>query len=180
MRMNIVGKHMDVSDSMRARIQRKLGKLERYFKPDTDAKVVLSVEKNRKIIEVTIFFDGGVLRAEEATPDMYMSLDNVLAKLERQVRKHRTRLEKRLRADAFEPAEIAELAKEEELEQIEAAHVVKTKRFPLKPMTVEEAIMQMELLGHSFFVFFNGDTKQVNVLYTREQGNYGLIEPEYD
>lgn len=179
MRINMVSKQISVSDTLRARTEKKLGKLDRYFDDSTDVQVVVSTQKNRKIMEVTIFFDGGVLRAEESTDDMYTSLDKVLAKLERQVRKHRTKLERRLKPDAFTAVAGEDVALEDAAEE-ELGPIVKVKRFPLKPMSTEEATLQMELLGHAFFVFVNDDDKQVNVLYRRNEGGYGLLQPDYD
>ena len=177
MRITISGKNITVTDALKARTEKKVRKLERYFNDDTLAAVTMGVEKNRHIVEVTIPFDGAVLRGEEASDDMYTPLDRVLVKLEKQIHRHRTRLEKRLREGAFrhdEPVFEDALAVEDQ------GQVIRTKRFAIKPMLVEEAIMQMDLLGHSFFVFTNSQSDEVNVVYRRKDGNYGLIEPEYD
>lgn len=172
MKVNIVGKNLEVSDYLRDLTNKKIAKLERYLKPDTLVSVTLAVERSRHICEVTIPFDGIVLRAEEVTGDMYASIDNVLDKLERQIRRHRTKLARDLRAGIEFPPEDA--AAEEPHREI-----VRTKRFAYKPMSVEEAVLQMDLLGHSFYVFTNADTDQVNVLYLRKDGNLGLIEPGF-
>lgn len=172
MRLLITGKNIEVSDYLREMITKKSKKLERYLKPDTEINVTLSVEKNRHIAEVTILFDGTVLRAEEVTGDMYASFDNALEKLERQIHRHRTKLEKKLKKEAFDGHDGFE---NNEFER----RIVRTKSFNIKPMDVEEASMQMEMLGHSFFVFTNARTNQVNVLYVRKDGHYGLIEPQY-
>ena len=174
MKITIVGKNIEVSDYLRSLTEKKVGKLQRYLKPETEVLVTLSVEKTRHICEVTIPFDGVTIRGEEVTGDMYASIDNVLDKLEKQISRHRTKLSRDLRADAFSGAEDAD---EELLEP--ARRIVRTKRFAYKPMDVEEAALQMELLGHSFFVFTNADTDEVNVLYLRKDGNLGLIEPGY-
>ena len=137
----------------------------------------MSVENYRHIVEVTIPFNGVVIRAEESTDDMYASIDKVLDKLERQIHKHRTKLEKKIKSGAFK-YEKPLFSSEIELDE-RTPKVVKTKRFAVKPMSIEEAILQMELLDHDFFVFTNASTDEVNVLYTRKDGNYGLIEPEY-
>ena len=173
MKINITGKNIEVSNYLRQLTEKKVGKLDRFFKPDTVAYVTLSVERNRHICEVTIPIDGGVIRGEEVTGDMYASIDNVLDKLEKQISRHRTRLERSLR----DTAEISfdSAVDEEEPERL----IVRTKRFAYKPMSVEEAALQMELLGHSFYVFTNAETDQVNVLYLRKDGNLGLIEPGY-
>jgi len=178
MRITISGKNLEITDSLRNQINKKVSKLERFFGEDVEAQVTLSVEGYRHIIEVTIPFNGIVIRGEEATDNMYASIDMVVDKLERQIRKHRTRLGKRIKSGAFKsdaPFTSLEDAQEEENEP----RIVRTKRFAVKPMSVEEAAMQMELLGHSFFVFTNANSNEVNVLYKRRDGNYGLIEPEY-
>jgi len=154
---------------------KKVSKLDKYFPEDTEAHVTLAVERNRHIVEVTIPYVGGIIRGEVASGDMYASVDSVLAKLERQIVKHRTKLEKNLRQGAFKAEPV--YAPLEDLYE-EPRKVVRVKRFSIKPMDVEEAILQMELLGHSFFVFENAKNGAANVLYLRKDGNYGLIEPE--
>lgn len=170
-------KNFPVSQKLYARIERKIDKLSRYFNPSVEAQVRLSSESgNRRICEITIPFEGGVLRAEECSDDMYQSVDRVLVKIERQIHRHRTKLEKRLRDDAFQP-EYPEYF--EQLPPDEEAHkLVRTKSYPAKPMNVEDAIVQMEMLGHSFFVFVNGETQATCVVYQRKDGDYGLLEPE--
>ncbi len=176
MRILITGKNIEVSDYLRDLVNKKVSKLERYFPNDTVAQVTMAVERSRHIVEVTIPYSGGIIRGEEVTGDMYASIDNVLDKLEKQIIKHRTKLEKNLRAGAFKPEEgfmtdIAEDADDE------PAHLVRVKRFDMKPMTVEEAMLQLQLLGHAFYVFSNADTDDINVIYLRKDGNFGLIEP---
>ncbi len=172
MRISITGKNIEISEYLRDLAEKKMSKLERYFPADTVAQVTMAVEKNRHIVEVTIPYSGGIIRGEEVTGDMYASIDNVIAKLERQIIRYRTKLEKNLKAEAFnEP--VPELEEEDE-----GPAVVKVKRFSIKPMSVDEAVLQMELLGHSFFVFTNAQTEDINVLYKRKDGNLGLIEPE--
>jgi putative sigma-54 modulation protein len=177
MKITIVGKNIEVSDYLQSLVEKKVGKLERYFKPDTEVQVTLSVEKNRHICEVTIPFEGTIIRGEEITGDMYASVDNVLDKLEKQIYRHRTRLERKLREEAFDSSSL--LYSDELPEETPSRKVVRTKRFAVKPMSLEEAILQMDLLGHSFFVFSNADSGEVNVLYLRADGNLGLIEPSY-
>ena len=177
----ISGKNIEVTDALKDRIEKKLSKLERYVKMNTDVHVTLSVEKIRHIVEVTIPFYGMILRAEEASNDMYSAIDLVVDSLERQIRKFKTKIAKRakdaesLRYMTFEEETQQEANQEENGE----FKIAKTKRFPIKPMSVDEAILQMNLLGHSFFVFLNQDTDKVNVVYKRNDGAYGLIEPEY-
>ena len=177
--ITISGKNIEVSDYLEELINKKVNKLDQYFPEDTQAHVTLSVERNRHIVEVTIPYAGGIIRGEETSGDMYASVDNVLSKLEKQIVRHRTKLEKSLRAGAFRAPEpvYADAFTQDDLDE-EAAKVVKVKRFDIKPMTVDEAMLQLEMLGHSFYMFTNGDTNQINVIYKRKDGNYGLIEPE--
>ena len=177
--ITISGKNIEVSDYLEELINKKVSKLDKYFPEDTQAHVTLSVECNRHIVEVTIPYAGGIIRGEETSGDMYASVDNVLSKLEKQIVRHRTKLEKSLKAGAFRAPEpvYADAFTQDDLDE-EAAKVVKVKRFDIKPMTVDEAMLQLEMLGHSFYMFTNGDTNQINVIYKRKDGNYGLIEPE--
>ncbi len=175
MRVSIAGKGMEVSDYLKDLVSKKVLKLQRYFDEDTEAHITMSIQRSRHIVEVTIPFDGIVLRGEEATGDMYASVDGVIKKLEKQIHKHRTALKKRLHENAFTKEDDAfELALADE----KKPSVVRTKKFVVKPMDIEEAMMQMELLGHQFFVFRNAVTNEINVLYLRQDGDYGLIEPD--
>lgn len=176
MKYIVNGKNISVSDSLRERAIKKLSKIEKFFKPDTECYITLTVEKNRHILEVTIVSAGLVIRGEETTDDMYTSLDLVIDKLERQIRKNKTKLGKRIKQESFVPDNFQI---NEEIEEENSFKIMKSKRFAIKPMSVEEAILQMNLLGHTFFVFTNGDTDEVNVVYKRKDGNYGLIEPEF-
>ncbi|MGE5614591.1 MAG: ribosome hibernation-promoting factor, HPF/YfiA family [Bacillota bacterium] len=169
------GKNFDVTDSLKTRVAKKLGKLEKFFSSQTEAHVRMSVQRNKPILEVTIPADGVILRAEVSSDDMYSCIDKAEDILERQIRKHKTRLEKRLHTGVFKPEYFN---KDIDVEEETDFKVVKTKRFDVKPMPVEEAILQMNLLGHEFFVFSNAETNRVNVVYKRRDGNYGLIEPE--
>ena len=176
MNIRMSSKDFAVSPALWARIERKINKLSRYFNPNVEVQVRLTAEGKRRIAEITIPFKGGILRAEENTGDMYQAIDNALIKVERQIRRHRTRLEKRLREGAF-----AEETPEfyEELEPDEPApKLVRTKQYPVKPMSVEDAVDQMSMLGHAFFIFINSDTNEVCVIYQRADGNLGLLEPE--
>lgn len=177
MRISISGKNIEVSDYLRELIDKKVGKLERYFPKETEAHVTMAVERNRHIVEVTIPYEGIIIRGEEVTGDMYASIDNVLDKLEKQIIKHRTRLEKNLKNDAFKYEVPLFGGKYDDADE-EERKIVRVKHFALKPMSEEEAMLQMSLLSHSFYVFLNADTNDVNVLYSRKDGNYGLIEPE--
>lgn len=174
MKFMITGKNIALTDALKSTVEKKLGKLEKYFNPEVEIHATLSVQKNRQIIEVTIPFNGILLRGEESTTDMYSSIDNVVDKLEKQILRHKTRLEKRTHDGSLRLMEVpSEIVEEEE------PQVVKTKRFAVKPMDVDEAVLQMDLLGHDFFVFRNAESNEVNVVYKRRDGNYGLIEPEF-
>ena len=177
MRISITGKNIEISEYLRDLAIKKVGKLERYFSFDTEVQVTMAVERNRHIVEVTIPYGGGIIRGEEVTGDMYASIDNVIAKLERQIIRHRTKLEKSLKSEAFVGEQLPDWYNEDEDED-NGPSIVKVKRFSIKPMSVDEAVLQMDLLGHSFFVFTNADTNDINVLYKRNDGNLGLIEPE--
>lgn len=178
MRISITARNMEVSENLRKLIEKKTRKLGRYFREDTEVLVGLNVERNRHIMEVTAYFDGIVIRAEDHSGDMYTTLDKVLQKLERRIRKYRTKLDKKLHDEAF-VSEAPVFGGTDEEEEFKEPRVVRTKNFALKPMSVEEAIMQMDLLGHDFYVFSNAETEEVNVVYRRKDGNYGLIEPEF-
>lgn len=177
MKIILSGRNISITDALRNQVDKKVKKLDRYFKPETEAQVTLSVEKNRHIVEVTIPFNGNVLRGEESTDNMYASIDLVLDKLERQIHKHRTKLSKSIKQNAFKEKPL--FIKDIEIDGYAEPEIVKTKRFAIKPMVAEEAMLQMELVGHSFYVFTNAETDEVNVLYKRNDGNYGLIEPEF-
>lgn len=174
MKYTYSGKGMDVSDSLKARVEKKLGKLERYFRDEPEASIRFKQQKGaQNIVEVTVSVDGVILRAEESSNDMYLSIDRAVDKLESQIRRHRTKLEKRIRTNELE--EPAEEATEFEEPRYD---VVRTKKFPVKPMSVEDAITQMELLGHNFFLFQNEQSGSVCVLYRRNDDSYGVLEPE--
>lgn len=178
MEIIIRGKNMEVTEALRDYITKRIGKLERYLNHIATATVVLGVQRGRHIVEVTIPLDGGIiLRGEEETNDMYASVDAVIEKLERQIERYKTKLDKRAKGQGRRSLLLA--PEREPLVPEEEIQVVRVKRFPLKPMPVEEAIMQMNLVGHSFFVFTNAENEKVSVVYRRRDGKYGLIEPEY-
>ena len=175
MKFIIIGKNIDVTPGLREAVESKLGKLGRYFTPNTEIHVTLSVQKGHQKIEVTIPVKGGLVRSEQESSDMYVSIDLVEEIIERQIKKYKTKIvDKKQSALAFSEAFL-----QEEAEQEETVNIVKTKRFAMKPMDAEEACVQMELLGHSFYVFLNSETEQVNVVYKRKGNTYGLIEPEF-
>ncbi len=176
MKFIITGKNIDVTGGLRSAIEEKLGKLEHYFTSDVEVHVTLSVEKDRQKIEVTIPVKGHIIRSEQVSNDMYVSIDLVEEIIERQLRKYKTKLiAKKQSVPSF-----SKLFIEEEHEPVEKIKIVRSKRFGIKPMDAEEACVQMELLGHSFYVFSNSDTDEVNVVYKRKNGTYGLIEPEFE
>ncbi|NLJ58395.1 MAG: ribosome-associated translation inhibitor RaiA [Tissierellia bacterium] len=177
MRFSIYSKNIQLTDALREATIKKLRRLDKFFRQDVEAKVVLSVEKKIHKVEVTIPFNGRIVRVEETSDDMYNALDESVESLERQIRKHKTKLQNRRYASEsikFENIEPLDIEDEEEFK------VVKTKRFAIKPMNIEEAILQMDLLKHNFFVFLNAETEEVNVVYKRKDQNYGLIEPELE
>lgn len=176
MGISVRGKNLEVTPALVSYTRKKLGKLAKFFDRATEVQVMMSVIRDEHIVEVTVVFEGLILRGEESTGDMYASIDMVVDKLEKQVAKYKTRLNKSLRQRGLRV--INEKLAAAETKESEEARLVKTKRFPLKPMNLEEAILQMDLLGHDFFVFANADSEMVNVLYRRKDGNYGLIEPE--
>lgn len=178
MRIIVSAKNMELTSALKNVVEKKISKLEKYFDPNIEAQATLSVEKNRQTIEVTIPFNGIVLRGEEVNEDMYASIDLVMDKIERQIRKQKTKLSRRKHTDSLRFQSIPEYREDVEVDEKESK-IVKTKRFSFKPMSTEEAVLQMELVGHNFFVYENADTEEVNVVYKRKDGNYGLIEPEF-
>lgn len=176
---NIRGQRFQVTEALRDYAEKKLSRLEKYFDAPitSEIAVTLSVTKGNHTVEVSIPLVGVMLRAEEKSEDMYASIDLVVDKLERQIRKHKTKVNRKFRQGSGvralfreEGSAVSVLEEEDELE------LVRTKRFTLKPMDVEEAILQMNMIGHNFFVFANADSKEVNVVYKRSDGKYGLIE----
>ena len=179
MRFNIVGRNIDVTEGLRDAIQEKLGKLEKYFRPDTPINVTLSVEKDSQKIEVTIPVKGNIIRSEQESTDMYVSIDLVEEIIERQLKKYKTKLTASYKG-AVSISDFADsYIEEDDFEEPEEIRIERTKRFDVKPMDPEEACMQMELLGHTFFVFRSAITEEINVVYKRKNGTYGLIEPEF-
>ena len=174
MRYIISGKNIDVTDGLRDAIYEKIGKLERYFTEDTEVHVTFSVEKERQKIEVTIPMKGNIIRAEEESTDMYVSIDLVEEIIERQLRKYKNRIVERKQSGHG----LSQAFVEEEVVDEEEIEIIRSKRFAIKPMDPEEACVQMELLGHDFYVFRNSETDEVNVVYRRKKNSYGLIEPE--
>ncbi len=167
------GKNIEVTPALKDYVEKRVGKITKYFNALGDITVILTVEKNRHIVEVTVPLNGMLLRGEESTSSMYASVDLVIEKLEKQIEKYKTKLSRKLRSGIFKGELVSETPDDDDFQ------VVKTKRFAIKPMDVEEAIMQMNLINHDFYVFTNAETEEVNVVYRRRNGHYGLIEPEF-
>ena len=179
MKSKIFGKNIEVTEGIKGAVEEKLGKLDKYFSEETKADVTLSVNRNDQKVEVTIPVKGGIIRAEEVSEDMYASIDMVEETIERQLVKYKNKLvdKKKSYRDNF-TNDYIEADYEDEDE--DAVKIVRTKSFGIKPMDAEEACIQMELLGHNFFVFLNAETDEVNVVYKRKGGTFGLIEPNFD
>ena len=175
MKIVISGKNIDVTTGLRSAIENKLGKLEKYFTADTEVIVTLSVEKERQKIEVTIPVKGSIIRSEQTSNDMYVSIDMAVDVLERMIRKYKTKISSHGKGIGTFTDEFLE----EDVDNHETITITRSKRFAIKPMDAEEACIQMELLGHSFYVFRNAQTFEVNVVYKRKDKTYGLIEPEF-
>lgn len=174
MKFIIVGKNIDVTEGLKAAVEDKIGKLEKYFTPETEVHVTLSVEKERQKIEVTIPVKGNIIRSEQVSSDMYVSIDLVEEIIERQLKKYKNKIVDKQQGGKYFKQEFIDndYMDEEEIK------IVRSKKFDIKPMYPEDACIQMELLGHSFYVFVNAETDQVNVVYRRKGNTYGLIEPE--
>lgn len=185
MKFIISGKNINVTPGLKDTIEHKLGKLERYFTPETEIIVTLSVEKERQKIEVTIPVKGNIIRSEQTSNDMYVSIDLVEEVIERQLRKYKNKLVAKSQGHPTASAGGSNFKKEffeseDSEQQDDEIRIVRTKRFGIKPMYPEDACIQMDLVGHSFFVFCNAETDEVNVVYKRKDGSFGLIEPEFD
>ena len=180
MRFDIRGKNIELTDALKDYTTKRLSKLGKYIENVKEAQVALSVEGEGHKVEVTIPLNGMILRGEEVSEDMYSSIDLVEEKLEKQIEKYRTRLYHNNRGVGLKKIGLGENKENIYDNDTDKFKVVRTKRFALKPMDEEEAIMQMNLLGHNFFVFFNAKDEEVNVVYRRKDGNYGLIEPNFD
>ncbi|MDR2569065.1 MAG: ribosome-associated translation inhibitor RaiA [Oscillospiraceae bacterium] len=178
MKFNFTDKKLKVTNEMRDYAEKKIGKLDRFFKSDSEAFITFAAERGRYTAEVTIKNNGMFYRVTDTTNDIYASVDSAVAAIERQIRKNKTRLEKRLRAGSLDrEAEVAAIHDDGDDDEQQEFNIVRTKRFPIKPMTPEEAVLQMNLLEHEFFVFKNQNRDDVfAIVYKRKQGDYGLIE----
>ena len=184
MKITISGKNIDVTEGLKAAVNEKLGKLEKYFTPDTNVIVTLSVEKERQKIEVRIPVKGNIIRSEQVRNDMHVSIHLVEEVIERQLRKYKNKLVARSQGHPTASGSGNNFKKEffeseDDTSVDDEIRIVRTKRFGIKPMYPEDACIQMDLLGHAFFVFCNAETDEVNVVYKRKDGSFGLIEPEF-
>ncbi|MBR4965901.1 MAG: ribosome-associated translation inhibitor RaiA [Lachnospiraceae bacterium] len=174
MKFNIVGKNIDVTPGLRSAVEDKIGKLEKYFTKETEIHVTLSVEKDRQKIEVTIPVKGNIIRSEQVSNDMYVSIDLVEEIIERQLKKYKNKLVDRKHGSDFFSQDYIE----KDFMDEEEVRIIRSKKFDIKPMYPEDACVQMELLGHNFFVFNNAETDQICVVYKRKGNTYGMIEPD--
>lgn len=175
MKFIIVGKNIEVTEGLKTAVEDKIGKLEKYFAEETEIHVTLSVEKDRQKIEVTIPMKGNIIRSEQVSSDMYVSIDLVEEIIERQLKKYKNKLIDKKQSSPYFRQEFIE----KDYMDDEEVRILRSKKFDIKPMYPEDACVQMELLGHNFFVFCNAETDQVNVVYKRKGNTYGLLEPEY-
>ncbi len=175
MKITYVARKVTLRDNFKERVQKKLLKFEKIFSDNAEATVVVTLEKNRQTVEITIKDAAMVYRAESTMPEMNDALDRVVDILSRQLRKHKTRLEKRLRTGSLDTL-IADVSSED-IEEADELSIVRRKQIPLKPISVEEAILQMEMTNHKFYMFLNDSSDDINVVYIRDDGAYGLLEP---
>lgn len=172
MKITITGRKVSITPSLSDRVEKKLSKLDKFFETDAAADVTVTQEKNSQRVEITIRNEGMLFRAEGTATEAAEAMDKLVDVLFRQIRRNKTRLEKRLRTGAF----VGEAAGDND-SGTEEIRIVRSKKFPVKPMDVEEAVLQMNMLGHQFFMFRNMDTNEINVVYSRRDGDYGLLEP---
>ena len=179
MKYNIIGRKVNLRDNFKERVYKKLGKFEKIYSEDAEANVTVTLEKNRRTVEVTIRDGAMVYRAESTALEMNDALDVVVDILGGQIRKNKTKLSKKMKAETLEQYFLENRSDDEETMQEEDYSVVRTKTISVKPLSVEEAILQMNLIGHEFFMFLNSSTNTVNVVYKRKGNTYGLLEPEF-
>ena len=176
MKLTMTGKQIELTQALKDRIEERFSRLDRYFHKETEASVTLSVQREKQVVEATLHSGTLLMRVEEATDDMYVSIDNAVDILERQLRRHKTRIEKKLKKETFEAAALEQIPFNEPIEEEKEFKIVRTKRFSTKPMSAEEAILQMNLLGLQFYIFTNSENGEPNVVYKLRNGNYCLIE----
>lgn len=175
MKLEYLGKNLELTDALKEQAEKKLSKLDRYFQEEIRAKVTFSTKKGRHKVEITVFLPGHILRAEESTDDMYASIDIAVQALERQVRKYKTKLKKRYQNNDSIRFENFEQEKPKADEESPDGQLIRNKDFDLRPMAIDESILQMDLLNHNFFVYLDADQDEVCVVYRRKDGNYGRI-----
>lgn len=176
MTVNYTAKKVILKDNFKERVEKKLGKYERIFSPEAVYNVMVTVEKNRQKVEVTIKDNGMIFRAENTTAEMNDAVDKVIAILGRQIRKNKTKLQKRIKTTVIDDYELANPNIEEVDDEL-TYEIARTKKIPIKPLTVDEAILRMNMVDHKFYMFLNADTDQINVVYVRNNGDYGLLIP---
>ena len=176
MKFNIIGRKITVNEKNSEYIKKKIGKLDKFFKDEAEARIVIGTVKDKEYIEATIYSQGIIFRGEVTDNDVFTATDKVVDLVERQIRKNKTKLEKKTKREAFDDSKLLSGDEFEDIDEPAEFNIVKKKRFQVKPMSVEEAVLQMNLLGHNFFVFKNQDTDELNVVYQRKDGNYAIIE----
>lgn len=176
MKINIIGRKITVTDKIRDYTEKKLGKMDKFFKDEPEARIVIGTIKDNEYVEASIYASGMIYRAEVTDVDVITAMDKIVDVIERQIRKNKTRLEKKIKRDAVNDNILLSGEDYTDGEDVSEFKIVKKKRFSVKPMTTEEAVLQMNLLGHNFFVFKNAETEQMNVVYRRKDGNYAVIE----
>ena len=176
MKFKIIGRRYDLTDKIKDYVEKKLGKLDKFFKDESEARVVIGTIKDNDYIEATIYAGGMMYRAEASDKEILAAIDKIVDVIERQIRKNKTRLEKKIKRDATIDNMLLSGGAYTEGEETKEFEVVKTKRFTVKPMSSEEAILQMNLLGHNFFVFKNQETDEMNIVYKRRDVKYAIIE----
>ena len=176
MRFNIIGRKIDVTDQYRDYIEKKIGRLDKFFRDEAEARIVIGPIKENEYVEASVYAAGMIYRAEVVDSDVMCATDKIVDIIERQIRKNKTRLEKKIKRDVLTDNTMLSGHDYTDGENDDEFKIVKRKRFQLKPMSAEEAVLQMNLLGHSFFVFRNKDTDEMNVVYKRNDGDYGIIE----
>lgn len=176
MKFNIIGRKITVNEKNSEYIKKKIGKLDKFFKDEPEARIVIGTVKDKEYIEATIYSEGIIFRGEVTDSDVFTATDKVVDLVERQIRKNKTKLEKKTKREAFEDKMLLNGDEFTDTEDVEAFKIAKKKRFQVKPMNIEEAVLQMNLLGHNFFVFKNDETNEMNVVYKRKDGDYAIIE----
>lgn len=178
MNYNVICKKVELSDGRKEKLLKKIQKIDKYFEADNDCKVLIYEQKDEMVIEVTILYKGFFLRAEARDRDLLVAADECMANLDRQIRKNKTKLAKQIREARFESYDTIVESGESVSEEKEEFRIIKRKKFTSKPMSAEEAVLQMNMLGHDFFVFADPGTMKTCIVYRRKDGNYGLLETE--